>query len=117
MIADLKKQQADEVKMRSACVSNMNMNDKDSYAANETLKDTQDNIENLETQISQLSDAIAQANEDVSNTEISIKAQGEVRQEENKVFQEQVSDQRAIQLILGKAIGRMAQVYKASFLQ
>jgi len=117
MIADLKRQQADEVKTKSSCDSNMHTNDKDIYAANETLKDTQDDIEDLETQISELTDAIAEAQEDVSNTQISIKAQGLVRQEENKVFQEEVNDQRAIQLILGKAIDRMAQVYRASLLQ
>jgi chromosome segregation ATPase len=117
MIADLEKQQADEVKTKSTCVSNMNTNDKDVYAANETLQDTQENIEDLETQISELTDAITQANDDVSNTQVAIKTAGLARQEENQAYQEEVNDQRAIQLILGKAIARMAQVYKASLVQ
>merc|ERR1740117_629659 len=67
MMADLKKQQADEVKTKATCDSNMNTNDKEVYAANETLKDTQDEIEDLETEIAELSDAIAAAKDDVSN--------------------------------------------------
>ena len=64
-------------------------------------------IESLEAQIEGLRSEIAQANEEIAATQIEIKKAGEDRELENKAFQTTVTDQRATQEILTKALAKL----------
>jgi len=111
MIGDLKVQQADEVKTKTECSGNFNQNEKEVYTTEQELKDIKEKIETLEDTISQLDDEIAAATSDIANTKVEIKQAGLNRQKENADYQVEISDQRAVQAILAKAIDRMKAVY------
>jgi hypothetical protein len=111
MIADLKVQQDEEVKTKTECTSNFNQNEKEVYATEQELKDIKEKIEALADTIAQLNDEIEAATADIANTKIEIKAAGLLRQKQNADYQVEISDQRAVQAILAKAIDRMKAVY------
>jgi len=115
MIADLKEQQAEEVKQKEFCTKELNENEKQTYTTTEHLKDLKTKIENLQTTIETLEAEIAAAKEEIADTQVEIKQASEARKAENKEFQVTVSDQRATQAILKKAKARLNQFY--SFLQ
>lgn len=115
MIADLKEQQAEEVKQKEFCTKELNENEKQTYTTNEHLKDLNTKIENLENTIATLTSEIAAAKEEIADTQVEIKQASEARKAENKEFQVTVGDQRATQAILKKAKARLNQFY--SFLE
>jgi len=111
MIADLRVQQAEEVKTKTECTSNFNQNEKEVYTTEQELKDIKEKIESLEDYITQVTDEISAATSDIANTKIEMKQAGLNRQKENADYQVEISDQRAVQAILAKAIDRMKAVY------
>lgn len=111
MIADLRVQQDEEVKTKTSCKSNFNQNEKEVYKTEQELKDLKEKIESLEDYIAQLTDEISAATSDIANTKIEMKQAGLNRQQENADYQVEISDQRAVQAILAKAIDRMKAVY------
>merc|ERR1719387_1086847 len=115
MIADLKEQQAEEVKLKGFCTKELNENEQQTYKTNEHLKDLITKIENLEATIATLEAEIVAAKEEIATTQVEIKKASETRKSENQDFQVTVSDQRATQAILKKAKARLKQFY--SFLQ
>jgi len=112
MVADLKSQQEAEVKHKESCRSDLNSNEKDTYATNRTLIELADQIADLSDAIDKLTKGIEEAHKIIENTKVQLKAAGEARAEENKAYQEEVTDQRAIQQLLQKATARMRLVYK-----
>lgn len=115
MMADLKEQQAEEVKQKEFCTKELNENEQQTYKTNEHLKDLNTKIENLETTIATLEAEIVAAKEEIATTQVEVKKASEARKAENKDFQVTVSDQRATQAILKKAKARLKQFY--DFLQ
>mmetsp|Transcript_44873 Transcript_44873/g.81868 ORF Transcript_44873/g.81868 Transcript_44873/m.81868 type:complete len:756 (-) Transcript_44873:56-2323(-) len=112
MIADLKAQQAEEVSHKETCLKEFNSNEKSTYATKREHGKTLQKIEALEQAIAQLTDDIAAANEEMAKMKLQLKEESEARKAENERFQEEMTDQRAIQNILSKAIARLQQVYK-----
>jgi len=112
MVAELKKQQTEEVKHKEFCTAEFSQNEKQTYETSQVLQDLKDKISSLEDQISKLVDDIAAAKDEIARTEVEVKKVSEIREQENKEFQEEVMDQRAMQQILQKAIARMRMVYK-----
>jgi len=118
MVAELKAQQSEEVKLKEFCTSELNENEKQTYSTNQALTDTKAKIESLDTTISTLTKEIEAAKEEISATKIEIKKASEVREQENAAYQTTVADQRATQEILKKATARMKKFYaKKGFLQ
>jgi hypothetical protein len=115
MIADLKEQQAEEVKQKEFCNTELNENEKQTYKTTETLKDLNEKIEDLKVTIETLEQEIAAAKEEIATTQVELKKAGEARKAENQEFQVTVSDQRATQAILKKAMARLKKFY--DFLQ
>merc|ERR1719375_788706 len=113
MIAKLKEQQESEVKHKEYCLTELNENEKTTYTTQQALADLKDKIAALEATIEKLTEEIADAKQQIADTEVEVKKASEMRKGENAMFQEEVSDQRALQQILKKAIARMAKVYKA----
>jgi len=118
MVADLKVQQDEEVKHKAFCTKGLQENEMETYNTKETLDDLEDTTTSLENAIEKLDQEIVDAKKAIAGMQLEVKKAGELRAEENKDFQEEVTDQRAMQDILGKAIHRMELVYKKSnFLQ
>merc|ERR1719321_1633555 len=111
MVQELKAQQAEEVKLKEFCTTELNENEKQTYSTNQHLTDTNAKIEGLEATIGTLTKEIEAAQEEIASTQIEIKKAGEVREKENADFQTTVADQRATQEILKKAITRMNKFY------
>merc|ERR1719414_126466 len=76
------------------------------------LGDIKDKIGSLGATIQKMEEGIMAASEEIKSMEVQIKKASEVREAENTNFQEEVTDQRAMQNILKKAVARMRMVYK-----
>merc|ERR1719321_1350065 len=111
LVAHLKEQQAEEVKHKAYCETQLNENEKTTYTTKQELEDLVDKISELEGSIETLTDEISAAKAQIASTKVEVKKASEQREEENRIFQEEVSDQRAMQQILKKAIARLAKVY------
>merc|ERR1719321_1291717 len=118
MVQELKAQQSEEVKLKEFCTTELNENEKQTYATNQHLTDTKAKIEGLEATIGTLEKEIDSAKETILSLQVEIKKAGEVREKENADYQTTIGDQRATQEILKKAMARMKKFYaKKSFLQ
>jgi len=111
MIAELKAQQAEEVKKKEFCNTELNENEKQTYVTTEELEDLNTQIKKLEATIETLTAEIEAAKEQIADTEVSIKQAGEQRKKENQEFQVVIGDERATQKILAMAKDRMEQFY------
>merc|ERR1712194_895956 len=86
-------------------------NEKTTYDKNELRKDLEIKIDQLATLIKRLEDEIQAAKGQISNTEVEIKQASQTREGENAEFQSIVSDQRATQSILKKALQKLKDFY------
>jgi len=114
MVAELKKQQQDEVKFKAYCTKEFNANEKAVYAKNQEKKDIGAKLEKLAILMAKLAEDIAKAKKQIADTQVEIKKASENREGENAEFQTTVADQRATQVILKKALMRLKDFYKKS---
>eukprot|EP00747_Dinoflagellata_sp_TGD_P031138 gnl/TRDRNA2_/TRDRNA2_135085_c1_seq13.p1 gnl/TRDRNA2_/TRDRNA2_135085_c1~~gnl/TRDRNA2_/TRDRNA2_135085_c1_seq13.p1 ORF type:complete len:761 (-),score=273.78 gnl/TRDRNA2_/TRDRNA2_135085_c1_seq13:201-2483(-) len=114
MIEKLKVEQEEEVKLKTGCKKDLFQNEKDMYTTQEQLDDVNDKIQALSEKIETLQAEVKDLQEQIATMNTEIKKAGEARKGENLAFQEAVTDQRAMQQILGKALDRMAEVYKSA---
>merc|ERR1719162_1011142 len=112
MVADLKKEQSEEVKFKTYCGKELNMNEKQTYEKTEEKEDLEALIAKLTKLIKKLADEVAAANGQIADTETAILKAGQVREGENAEFQTVVADQRATQEILTKALAKLQAFYK-----
>merc|ERR1712241_435088 len=112
MVAQLKKQQQEEVDFKAYRTKEFDENEKAVFAKNEEKDDLEAKIEKLETLIEKLAKEIKEAKTQIAETEVEVKKASEAREEENAEFQTTVADQRATQTILKKALTRLEDFYK-----
>jgi hypothetical protein len=112
MVADLKKEQEEEVKFKTYCGKEMNINEKATYEKTENKEDLEALTAKLTKTIKKLGEEIAAANAQIAETETAILKASQVREAENAEFQTVVADQRATQDILNKALGKLKAFYK-----
>jgi len=112
MTADLKKEQEEEVKFKTYCGKELNMNEKQTYEKTEEKEDLEANIAKLTKLSTKLNAEIAAANAQIAETETGILKASQVREGENAEFQGVVADQRATQTILGKALKKLKDFYQ-----
>merc|ERR1719235_2345296 len=117
MVADLKKEQEEEVKFKSYCTKELDMNEKQTYEKTEEKEDLEALIAKLAKLIKKLAEEIADANAQIAETETAILKESQEREGENAEFQTVVADQRATQDILTKALGKLKAFYKSALLQ
>jgi len=115
MVSELSKQQEDEVAHRDWCIEDMNSNKRSTQAANDKKDSLTARIADLEKSIEDLTKEIAATTAAVAEMQEQMKRASEIREAENHDYQVTVDDQRMTQMILGKAVTRMQQVY--AFLQ
>jgi predicted nucleic acid-binding Zn-ribbon protein len=111
MIAELKKQQKDEVDQRDWCIAELNKNNLTMEAAYDTQASLIQKIADLESTIETLKKDIEAKTNEIANMQTEMKRASEDREGENADFQQTVQDQRITQMILTKALDRMKQVY------
>merc|ERR1712241_364330 len=111
MVAQLKKQQQEEVDFKDYRTKEFDENEKAVFAKNEEKDDLEAKIEKLETLIEKLAKEIKEAKTQITETEVEVKKASEAREEENAEFQTTVADQRATQTILKKALTRLEDYY------
>jgi len=107
MVADLKGQQEAEVKKKDFCNKEFDENEKMTYTNEQARDDLDDKIKGLTATLEKLAEETATAKTEVADMEVAIKQAGENREKENADYQEEITDQRMMQAILGKALERM----------
>jgi len=112
MVANLKKEQQDEVDFKLYCTKELDENEKASYAKSQQIKDLDGTLEKLAALMEKLAKEIQQAQADMVETKLQIKKASEVREGENAEFQTTVADSRATQTILAKALMKLKDFYK-----
>merc|ERR1719230_922496 len=112
MVADLKAEQAEEVKLKEYCTEKFNKNEKETFQATDQKADLEAKMDELAALIEKFTQDIADAKKALSETETGILKASQTREEENAEFQVTVSDQRATQAILTKALKRLQDFYK-----
>merc|ERR1719352_846973 len=111
MVADLEKEQADEVKHKDYCQEELHQNDKDKFSAENEIEDLGAKIKDLGSQIDTFKDEIAALDASVADMRLQMQRANENRKAENYEFQNVVADQRATQVILKKALDRLQKFY------
>merc|ERR1719161_1922693 len=104
MIAELVKQQADEVKLKDYCVEALNNNARNTEDKEREKSSLEQVIEDLTMTISELTEAIDTLKAEIKEMQFQMKRAGEDREKENVEFQETVADQRATQKLLTQAL-------------
>jgi len=112
MVADLKKEQQEEVELKAFCEKEFNQNEKETYENNEQKDDLQDKMDELEELIKKLDEEISGAKQQIEETQVGVKKGSQTREEQNIEYQATVSDQRATQTILTKALDKLKSFYK-----
>merc|ERR1719499_85645 len=113
MVADLKKQQQEEVdKKKTYCTKEFDTTEKAVYAKKQEKKDLEAKIEKLDTLMAKLAKEIKEAKAQISESSDEIKKASKNREAENAEFQTTIADQRATQTILKKALSRLEDFYK-----
>merc|ERR1719207_107256 len=111
LIAELKKQQEEEVKKYDACKADIHGNEMDTMAKESEKKDLDAKISDLDGAIMQLTTDLETLKQQVSDNQIALKRASEDRQAENLEFQQIVADQRATVTILNKALEKLNSFY------
>ena len=111
MVKALGKQMEDEVEHQRFCTDELSANEKSQKETEEALADLEAEIEALDADIDTLKKEIATLTEQSAEMQRQIKVASEDREEENKVFQQAVADQRTTAALLTKALNRLEEVY------
>merc|ERR1719456_398267 len=111
MVAELKAQQADEVKHKDWCREEIDRNERETDHKYRDKDDLETKIADLTSTIDQFTADIKTLKADIATMKTEMKRASEDREAENADFQQAVMDQRITQQILKKAIDRMSQVY------
>merc|ERR1719456_2013815 len=118
MVTQLKQEQKDEVKHRDFCIDELNQNEKQTDEAYDTKKELQTKTDDLELQITNTGEEMSDAKQAIADTQLQIKKASENREKENWDYQTTISDQKATQSILKKALDKLKAFYeKAGLLQ
>merc|ERR1719238_2608565 len=112
MVADLKKEQQEEAELKAFCTKEFNQNEKETYDNTEQKEDLEAKMDELAALIKKLGEEIADNQNQIAETQLGVKKASQTREEQNAEFQSTVSDQRATQTILTKALKKLKDFYK-----
>merc|ERR1719359_1927713 len=104
MVKDLKKEKADDIKMKDFCVESLNKNERAQELKARDIDELSAKSADLTANIDQLTKDIAQLQAEIAEMQVQMKRAGEDREMENSDFQTTVSDQRATQKLLANAL-------------
>jgi len=104
MIAMLLQEKADEIKQKDFCTDELNTNQLQTEKKTREKLDLEAHIEHLEAVIKKLTEEILTLEAEVADLQLELKRAGEDREKASAEFQMTVSDQRATQALLKKAL-------------
>jgi chromosome segregation ATPase len=111
MVSQLLKEKEDEIKHKDFCVDEFNSNELQTEKKTRSKQDLTAKIEDLESTIKGLTEAIDTLKSEVAEMQVQMKRAGEDREKENKGFQMTVADQRATQKLLTAALNILKGFY------
>merc|ERR550514_391638 len=111
MVAELKKEQEEEVEFKQYCNTELDKNAKITYRKTEDKEDLEAKIAELAALIKKLAEEIADCQDQVAETKLQTTKASQAREAENAEFQTSISDARATQEILNKALDRLKLFY------
>jgi len=118
MIAQLAKEQEEEVQHKDFCVEEINANEKETQAKEQKKGALEEKIGDLTEKIDSLDKLIKELKAEIADLQIQLKRAGEDRNAENSLFQTTVADQRATQKLLAGALNILKGFYeKAALVQ
>jgi hypothetical protein len=112
MVADLKKTQTDEVAQKDDCDKQLRDNEVASNRKQRDITELGTFIEEATQTIATLSKEIETHHAEVAEMQKQMKQASQDREAENKEFQDAVTEQRAAQDVLHKALARLEVFYK-----
>merc|ERR1719160_730970 len=111
LVAGLSKEKQDEIKHRDFCIAELNQNEKQTAAKMDMKQDLETKIADLSAMMETLTDEISTIKEEMATTQMEMKKASQIREAENKDFQTTVTEQRATQALLQKALDRLKMFY------
>jgi len=111
MMQQLKVVQSDEAEQKDLCVEEFNQNDRDITGKTTHNDDLEQSVADLAAALGTLEDDLGSLKKQIFHTKIQMKKATTMREQESRDFQTTVSDQRATQTILTKAVERLKAVY------
>jgi len=111
MVADLKQTQADEVQQKDVCETQFRENEVASNRKQRDITELTTFIEEATQTIATLAKEIETHQAEVAEMQKQMKVASEDREAENKEFQDAVTEQRAAQDVLKKALARLKVFY------
>merc|ERR1719162_2768857 len=119
MVADLNKEQADEIKHKDFCTDEFNTNQLQTEKKTRARSDSTAKIGDLEGTITALNAAMKALKGEIAEMNVQLKRAGEDRAAAKKDFQVTVADQRATQKLLTAALSILKGFYakKAALVQ
>ena len=111
MIAELKKQQADEVKERDFCIAEIDKVERKEAAKYDEQEKLKTKIEDLTTAVKKFTKDMADKKAEIADMQTQMKRESEDREAENSVYQQAMMEQQVTQSILQKALDRMKAQY------
>merc|ERR1719313_2833256 len=111
MIAELVKEQADEVKHKDFCIEELNTNQLQTEKKEREKVELEATIEDLKAEIETLTKELKELKADIAENQLQMKRAGEDREIENKEFQLIVADQRATIKLLTGALHALKSYY------
>merc|ERR1719359_2397582 len=117
MVAALKQEKADDIKMKDFCVEELNQNERAQELKARDIEEHGAKIADLAANIDQLAKDIANLQAEIAEMQRQLKRAGEDRELENSDFQKTIADQ-ATNKLLTSALNVLKAVYaKKSFVQ
>jgi len=117
MIVELKTTQKDEVEKKDFCNKELQANEMKTTEKTNLKEDITQAIADLETTAATLTDEIKALKESIATAQTEMKRASEIRLAENKEYQMTITDQKATQEILNKALDRLKAFYAKSLIQ
>merc|ERR1719159_293784 len=117
MIADLKKEKEEDVKMKDFCIEALHKNEVAIEMKKRDIEQLDAKIATLTAEIAELAKSIAALEAEIAEMQVQLKRAGEDRELENQDFQAVVADQRSTQKLLENALGVLKGFYDKAFVQ
>jgi len=113
MIANLAKEQEEEVQHKDFCVEEINSNEKETQSKEQKKGTLQVKIADLTETIDKLAKLIEELKAKIVDLQTQLKRAGEDREKENTIFQTTIADQRATQKLLTGALNVLKGFYES----
>jgi len=111
MIAEIKKEQQEEVKFKANCLADLKANKRAVMSKKDQSGDLSATVDKIQRRMATLRDEVAVAKANIASTKAAVKKAGNARRVDKAELQRTVADQQATQNILKKALEKLQKFY------